>query len=82
MFHHHILFNLGSPKEGLRPLDPLWSFPLEKYDLQEARKFVMPFGKHAGKCLEDLPDDYLDWLYENIQDERIAERARIVYENS
>lgn len=25
----------------------------------------MPFGKHAGWLIEDLPDDYLVWLYEN-----------------
>lgn len=23
---------------------------------------VMPFGKHFGKCLSDVPSEYLDWL--------------------
>jgi uncharacterized protein (DUF3820 family) len=22
----------------------------------------MPFGKHAGKPMRDVPDDYLEWL--------------------
>lgn len=25
---------------------------------------VMPWGKHRGKRLEDVPPDYLLWLYE------------------
>lgn len=27
----------------------------------------MPFGKHKGKHLKDVPDDYLLWLYDNYQ---------------
>src|SRR5215469_14154334 len=26
----------------------------------------MPFGKHCGAEIEDLPDDYLKWLYEEL----------------
>lgn len=29
---------------------------------------LMPFGKHKGKKLMDVPDDYLIWLYQNITD--------------
>jgi len=25
----------------------------------------MPFGKHKGEKLEDLPTDYIEWLLEN-----------------
>jgi hypothetical protein len=25
--------------------------------------FVMPFGKHKGAALEDLPDAYVQWLH-------------------
>ena len=25
----------------------------------------MPFGKHKGELLEDIPTDYLNWLMEN-----------------
>lgn len=23
----------------------------------------MPFGKHAGQRMQDVPDDYFEWLY-------------------
>lgn len=28
-------------------------------------KSLMPFGKHKGKALIDVPDDYFLWLYTN-----------------
>lgn len=28
----------------------------------------MPFGKHKGEDIEDLPDDYLLWMAENLDD--------------
>lgn len=28
---------------------------------EELKKFAMPFGKHKGKPLEEVPLDYLDW---------------------
>lgn len=27
---------------------------------------IMPFGKHTGEYICDLPIDYLEWLQENI----------------
>ncbi len=27
---------------------------------------IMPFGKHKGKRLVDVPADYLLWCYENL----------------
>lgn len=32
----------------------------------------MPFGKHKGVFLRDLPLDYLKWLIKNISDEASA----------
>lgn len=29
---------------------------------------TMPFGKHKGKLLKDVPSDYLLWVYENKDD--------------
>jgi len=26
----------------------------------------MPFGKHRGQAIKDLPDDYLNWILENV----------------
>lgn len=28
-------------------------------------KSIMPFGAHKGKQLDQVPDSYLRWLYEN-----------------
>jgi hypothetical protein len=28
----------------------------------------MPFGKHKGERLEDIPPDYLEWCLENLED--------------
>ena len=28
---------------------------------------IMPFGKYKGEYIYDLPIDYLEWLYENIE---------------
>ncbi len=35
----------------------------------------MPWGKHAGTKIEDLPTDYLKWLAGNCDDEEICEAA-------
>lgn len=31
-------------------------------DLQKLVTFVMPFGKHKGRLLADLPGNYLTWF--------------------
>lgn len=28
---------------------------------------VMPFGKHKGEKIEDLPTDYIEWCLENVE---------------
>jgi len=28
---------------------------------------IMPFGKHKGSAIRDLPDDYKKWLFENFE---------------
>ncbi|MGH8373261.1 MAG: putative quorum-sensing-regulated virulence factor [Gammaproteobacteria bacterium] len=33
---------------------------------------VMPFGKHKGKTIEDLPSSYLHWLAENCEDDALT----------
>ena len=33
---------------------------------------IMPFGEHKGKCICDIPSNYLKWAMENLDDEEIA----------
>ena len=30
-------------------------------------KLIMPFGKHKGKDIEEVPDDYLLWLLDQCE---------------
>lgn len=39
----------------------------------------MPFGKYKGTPVEDLPADYLTWLWENVD---LREPLRTVVENA
>lgn len=36
---------------------------------------IMPYGKHKGTDIEDLPDGYLKWLAENCDHENICVAA-------
>lgn len=40
----------------------------------------MPFGKHKGKEIKDLPSSYLKWLAENCEDEKICNEADEEYQ--
>ena len=54
------------------------------YKYAKAETYIMPFGKHKGEKLTELPNDYLEWLYYksdisgNLYDavEEILERRR------
>ena len=44
-------------KSGLKSWGDIWRFS------EEARiPDIMPFGKHKGTVIKDLPEDYKDWL--------------------
>lgn len=32
-----------------------------------SERMLMPFGKHKGEPVEDVPADYLDWFLGNIE---------------
>lgn len=38
---------------------------VNKVSKEEAEKYILPSGKHMGKLLTEVPDNYLHWLYEN-----------------
>jgi len=35
----------------------------------------MPFGKHVGTKLENVPADYLLWMYDNIKEKHVTKRS-------
>lgn len=37
--------------------------------------FLMPWGKHKGELIENIPTAYLEWLLENTEDHTIIEEA-------
>jgi hypothetical protein len=41
------------------------------------RKKKMPFGKHKGDSIENLPADYLLWLYNNVDLDRWGIRCAV-----
>jgi len=42
-------------------------------------EMIMPWGKHKGKCICDIPSGYLRWLANECDDDRIAEAADTEY---
>ena len=36
---------------------------------------IMPFGKHKGKTIEELPSSYLSWMVENFDEEHLLDAA-------
>lgn len=40
-----------------------------------ANDMKMPWGKHKGSYISELPTDYLRWLAERCEDEDICEAA-------
>jgi uncharacterized protein (DUF3820 family) len=44
------------------------------------KQYKMPFGKHKGIRICDLPKTYLKWGAENIEDENLQEMFKIAFE--
>ena len=42
---------------------PVKQEPEPEITFQEAANFVMPYGEHKDKKLDDIPLRYLDWAY-------------------
>lgn len=35
---------------------------------QDRRNTIMPFGKHKGRLIKDIPDEYVMWAINNFKD--------------
>lgn len=53
-------YGLATEDDDAAPL----TTPIE-ITLEDAENYTLTFGKHQGKHLNELPDNYLHWLYEN-----------------
>jgi hypothetical protein len=44
------------------------------------RSMLMPFGKHKGTRLDEIPEEYLHWVLENCErlDQRLRESIRAI----
>lgn len=51
--------------------DSKYAKPSEEVTLEEALEYTLPFGKHKGKRLTEVPEDYIEWMLGNSTDERI-----------
>lgn len=47
-------------------------------DEAKARNFVMPFGKHSGKPIRDVPKGYLLWCIGNLKTKGSKKVKRII----
>ena len=53
---------------------------ISDYRGRSGGEYVMPFGKHAGKPLKEIPHDYLRWGAENLQCESFQKNIAIYRE--
>ncbi len=63
--------NYSLDKDGLKSALKLGEFK-QSIPFDE---ITMPYGKHKGTAIGDLPTSYLRWLAENFDDERICAAA-------
>jgi hypothetical protein len=40
----------------------------------------MPFGKHKGKTMEEIPSGYLKWMADKLDDDDLCEAADAEYQ--
>ena len=45
---------------------------------EDAEEYVLGFGKHKGKTIRELPDEYIDWLLGNSKDEYLLKVIELI----
>ena len=43
--------------------------------VEQAKEYVLSFGKHKGKKLSEIPEDYLAWLYNADKTDEVIKKA-------
>lgn len=54
---------------------------LSTITLEKAKKYKITFGQYSGEKLEDIPEDYLEWLSEKATDKYVKKMAGMLLEN-
>lgn len=50
--------------------------------VEQAKAYVLGFGKHKGKKLTEVPQSYLDWLFESEKtDATIKQAIKLIYDD-
>jgi len=74
----------GTPGEADLDFDQghhMSNLPLEHQQLLELAQARMPYGKHAGMRLVDLPEPYVVWMAkEGFPRGKLGDQLRAVYE--
>lgn len=63
--HHHYVEE-GDPKPEPKH-HPRMNIPARESMPNNPAEIRMPFGKHKGELIEDLPSDYIRWCLENLE---------------
>lgn len=50
--------------------------------VEEAKSVKLTFGKYAGKSLSEVPENYLQWLFENTKDETIRTACDFIMQHT
>lgn len=51
-------------------------------NVEEAKQVKLTFGKYAGKTLSEVPENYLQWLFENTKDETIRTACDFIMQHT
>lgn len=58
-----------------------WKWEAQPITRERAAAFVLPFGKHKGKKLAEVPRDYLEWAAHKMDNARIQAMAKCLLAN-
>lgn len=51
---------------------------MKEITMEDAKNYTIPFGKHKGKKIEELPENYVDWLIGNSKDENLLKMIEMI----
>lgn len=51
---------------------------MKEITMEDAKSYTIPFGKHKGKKIEELPENYVDWLIGNSKDESLLKMIEMI----